>query len=191
MSCWYLATNAGTSSARGPSGSTRAVPSKITIPPPRPLPSRCSETRGFAAIWPVFLPSLRLQTRNSWPSHRNQTGVGFGWPDSVTVVSQMMSSSRSRPAAAAWAGFSGFSMMGSLSSGGCRLGPYASQHRRDGLGRLRAGDPVPAVDHEEGDAAHAERPGHLLVGVDGERVLVAGQDGQRLVAVQPRVGGEA
>src|SRR5215469_15287738 len=186
----YLATNAGTSSARGPSGSTRAVPSKITIPPPRPLPSRCSETRGFAAMWPVFLPSLRLKTRNSWPSHRNQTGVGFGWPDSVTVVSQMMSSSRSRPAAAAWTGFPWFSIADSLSSGSFRLGPHAFEYRRDGLGRLGAGDPVPAVDDEEGDAAHAERPGHLLVGVDRLPVFAAGQDGQRLVAVQTHVGRE-
>src|SRR5262249_59515076 len=146
-------------------------------PPPRPLPSRCSETRGSAAMWSVFLPSLRLKIRNSWPSHRNQTGVGFGWPDGVTVVSQMMSSSRRRPAAAAWTGFSGFSITNSLSSGSFRLGPHALEHRRDGLGRLRAGDPVPAVDHEEGGAADAEPPGHPLARGDPLPALAPGPDG--------------
>src|SRR5690242_9322528 len=102
----------------------------------------------------------------------------------------MMSSSRSRSAALAWTGFSGFSITNSLSSGGFRLGPHAFEHRRDRLGRLGAGDTVPAVDDEEGDAAHAERPGHLLVGLHRLPVLAAGQDGQRLVAVQPHVGRE-
>src|SRR5438034_3833242 len=144
--------------------------------------------------------------RNSWPSHRNQTGVGFGWPASVTVVSQMMSSWRNRPAAAAWAGFSGSSIVTFLWSAPAsppgrrtsaprtlcrfRLGPDPLEHLRDGLGRLRAGDPVPAVDDEEGDAGHAQRVGHLLVGLDGLGVLVTGQDGQRLVTVQAHVGRE-
>jgi hypothetical protein len=43
-------------------------------------------------------------------------GVDFGWPDRVTVVSQMIGSARSRPTAA-WAGFSAFRIVISAPNG--------------------------------------------------------------------------
>ena len=68
--------------------------------------------------------------------------------------------------------------------------PQPGQHRDEGLRVLRPGDGEPPLDDEGGDGVDLELAGLGLAGSHLLAVAPVGQHGERLVAVEPDLGGE-